>query len=45
MQFSYKATQGYDIKYKNSKQNGNVDCLSRLPIPFVSTAKYDAVDM
>lgn len=35
----------FEIKYKNSKLHSNADCLSRLPIPVTSTAKYDVVDI
>jgi len=39
--------QGYtfDIKYKNTKQHGNADCLSRLPVALTTTAERDVVDV
>lgn len=39
--------QGYtfDIKYKNTKQHSNADCLSCLPIPCTIPANYDVVDI
>lgn len=39
--------QGYlfDIKYKNTKQHCNADCLSRLPVSVTTTAECDVVDV
>lgn len=39
--------QGYnfDIKYKNTKQHYNADCLSRLPVPMTTVVKCDVIDV
>lgn len=34
----------YSIKYKNTKEHGNADCLSRLPIKD-NSSDYDVVDI
>lgn len=35
----------FDIKYKNTKQHCNADCLSRLPVTMTIIAERDVVDI
>ncbi|XP_029165366.1 uncharacterized protein K02A2.6-like [Nylanderia fulva] len=35
----------FDIKYKNTRQHCNADCLSRLPVPMIPNIERDVVDV